>query len=488
MAAPAVATTSIDTSTSLGTNNAHTLPTGSTTGNLILVLVVHDSTTMPTASTGWTALTAGETNSGYTARWFARVLDGGANDTLTVSGAAQDHISAMLRITGHGVSNAALPSAIRFATPVNTGTATTTPDPPAANISDARDWLIIAATTFETTATGQSVSAAPTNYTTNALVGTTYRSANSTSAVALGVGFRQLTNSSAENPGTFTSTSRPYIAYTLAVSPAVTATASAPLGGMTGSASATVSRGPVTATAAAPLGALTGTATANVKHNATLAAPLGGLTSSASATVRHSATLASPLGGITATASATVTPAAGNVTATAAAPLGGLASSATATVKHTATASATLAGISGTATARVIHPATVSAPLGGLTSAANATVLHVVPSAGDAPLGGLQASATANVAHTATASAPLGGLAANATATGGTGIEAVPDDGGSHSYGPRPRLFERPRRLPRLPTRHTATCHAHLGGMTATATARIDWSVLADDEDVLALL
>lgn len=443
-----------------GTSVSVTLPTGSTAGNLIIVAYTQDSaTTAPSPSAGWTTIGNGAISTLGYHYIFARVLTGGAQDSLTVTASNNDFAHAVLRITGHRVATPSTDIFIDGTATASTGNADSANLTPAGG---AQDFLWITTCGIDMSATTNTLTAAPANYTTGAIL---VKSASSTSSCATGLGYRQL-NAASENPGAFTNTSRPWRAYTIAIPPniTVTGTAAAPLGGMAATGTATVRHN---ATLAAPLGALAGSSSATVRHNATLAAPLGGLTGNASATVRHSATGSAPLGALAASATATVTGGSNTVTATLAGPLGAL---------------------SGSASATVTHAATATAPLGALVGAASATVLHVVQATGTAPFGGLQASATANVAHTATASAPLGGLAASATATGGTGIEAVPDDGGSHSYGPRPRLFERPRRLPRLPTRHTATCHAHLGGMTATATARIDWSVLADDEDVLALL
>ena len=172
---------------------------------------------------------------------------------------------------------------------------------------------------------------------------------------------------------------------------------------------------PVAATLAAPLGGLSGSATATPDHPATLAAPLGGLSGTLAATPEHAASLDAPLGALTAAATATVTPGAATVDAVLDAPLGALTATASAGVEHGATLAAALGSLTATATAGVDHPATLAAPLGSLTASATADVEDSATFS--APLGGLTASAAATVDHPATLAAPLGGLTATATAT-----------------------------------------------------------------------
>lgn len=213
---------------------------------------------------------------------------------------------------------------------------------------------------------------------------------------------------------------------------------------------------PVTATAAAPLGGITGSATATVKRAASGAAPLGGITSTASATVKHPATLAAPLGDLTGSATATVSKL---ITATATAPLGGLNGSASATVSHQATATSTLGGITATATATVIAviEAAADAPLGTISSNATASIIDYATA--DAPLGTVTATASASVAHFVTAAdAPLGDLFAEAIAGSGQGAIATADLHGMVAHAD-------------ATVWHTTDAQAPLGGLTATAHA-----------------
>lgn len=249
----------------------------------------------------------------------------------------------------------------------------------------------------------------------------------------------------------------------------------------------------INGTATAPLGAITATATATVKHVGTGTAPLGSLTATASSTVKHVGTGSAPLGALTVNATGTVTTGSTTRTGTAAAPLGSLTATATATVKRVGTGAAPLGALTASATGSVTHPGTATAPLGSLTAAASATVLHVVQANGTAPLTGLTATATGRVTHVVVGTAPLGELTASALMTGGTA--ATDDDGHSHSWGrsPKPRQFpQQPKptlaRPPRTFHEQYATASTSLGGLAATATADIAWSVLADEEELLALI
>lgn len=189
----------------------------------------------------------------------------------------------------------------------------------------------------------------------------------------------------------------------------VTATAAAPLGSVSGSGTAVVTR---SATAASSLGSVTGSATATVRRTATAAAPLGAVSSTATARVTHIATADAPLGSVTGLATATITP---TVTATATAPLGAVTSTASATITHTATGSAPLGALDATATAAITHSATAAAPLGTVTASSTAVVSHTAT--GDAALGSVSAAATATIGTVVIATAPLGATIATATAT-----------------------------------------------------------------------
>lgn len=245
----------------------------------------------------------------------------------------------------------------------------------------------------------------------------------------------------------------------------------------------------VTATASAPLGGTTGTATAVVKRTATASATLGGTTGTATAVVKHTATAAAPLGAVTATASATVTRP--TVFATADAPLGSLASTATATVSHTATANAALGSVTATATATVNNVVSATAQLGALASSAIATVTHTATA--DAPLGTLTATATAQIGEIVLAQALLGALTATATATvtPGPGPAVRPSTGGRRDrFDIRPEI---PKLVPKIepkprPGFVQAFGLAYLTGLQAQAEGLVTYVAENDDEEVLLLL
>lgn len=269
----------------------------------------------------------------------------------------------------------------------------------------------------------------------------------------------------------------------------------------------------VTATASAPLGGTTGTATALVSHTATASAPLGATTGTATATVTKPtvfATAAAPLGALTATATADVTRP--PVTATASAPLGTLSSTASAVVSHNATATSSLGAVTSTATAVVTHDVTASAPLGAVIGTANAIVNNLVnataalgtlastatadvshDATADAPLGSVTATATAQIGDVATATSQLGALTATATATvtPGPTPPSKPSTGGRRDrFDIRP---ERPTRIPKIepkprPGFVVAYGLAYLTSVQAQAEGIVTYVAENDDEEVLLLL
>jgi hypothetical protein len=192
----------------------------------------------------------------------------------------------------------------------------------------------------------------------------------------------------------------------------VAATASAPLGALTATASGVRATG---ATASALLGRLTATASGVRSTAATASAPLGALTASASGVVTAegiTGTASAALGALTATASGTRSTA-----ATASAPLGALTATAagTATPPNAGTATAPLGALTATAAAVRTTAATAAATLGGLTATAAGTAF-TGPNA-QAFLGALTATAAATRTTSATATAPLGALTATASGT-----------------------------------------------------------------------
>jgi hypothetical protein len=222
---PQITATGGEIGTSLGAANAQTLPTGSTTGDLVIVWVTNDnpSTTNITASTGWTQLFhAGVTGDVVKHAAFARVLDGGANDTLTITGAAQDYCVSSARIPSgdHGVSAGSIATDIKAATPA---TATSgSANPPSLAAGSSKEWLWIASAGVDFT-TGNTISADPSGYT---LVDNR-TSASSTSSCGQRVSSREFTGST-EDPAAYTNTSQEWVAGTIAIPPFVAAPPAAP--------------------------------------------------------------------------------------------------------------------------------------------------------------------------------------------------------------------------------------------------------------------
>jgi hypothetical protein len=204
--------------TSLGAANAQTLPSGSVSGDLIIGVVGNDnpSTTSLAVSTGWTILGSQVQGSNVIkGAVFARVLDGGANDTLTVTGAAQDYVVALTRVPAahHGVVGASIVADIPIATGA-TG-ASGNADPPSLDAGSVKDWLWFVAAVVDHT-TGDSISAIPSTYT--QLINT--KSANSTSSVGVATGWRKIAGSQVQDPGAFANNTQEWIAFTVAVKPA----------------------------------------------------------------------------------------------------------------------------------------------------------------------------------------------------------------------------------------------------------------------------
>ena len=203
--------------TSLGTNNAIALPAGAASGDLIIVHVNSDlngAAGAITASAGYPAVTNGAQTQGTTVigcNVFARVLDGSGSDALTVSGAAQDYVVNVIRITDHGVTQATINSTLFL-----TGTTGTTgnANPPIVNPATSNTWLWLAAMTLDLT-TGNTITVAPSGYT----MAENHVSASSTTSVAGAVAYKRSAAATSEDPGTFTNTSRAWIALSIAVPP-----------------------------------------------------------------------------------------------------------------------------------------------------------------------------------------------------------------------------------------------------------------------------
>jgi hypothetical protein len=191
-------------------------PAGVATGDLLLAFAVNDTTTTAwTASpgNGWVQLSDEVQGSTHRLAVYALIADG--SDTLSIAAANnQDYSVVMMAITvgTHAVVDVSTDIVIPAAATSATGNA----DPPASGTVASADWLAIAACGTDFTNAGDAISAAPTNYTTGAIL---TKSAASTSSVGLGVGHRALTAATSEDPGTFTNTSRPWVAKTLLIPP-----------------------------------------------------------------------------------------------------------------------------------------------------------------------------------------------------------------------------------------------------------------------------
>jgi hypothetical protein len=221
---PQVIATGGEIGTSLGAANAQTLPTGSASGDLILVWVTNDNpaATNITASTGWATIfhTAEAGSTAIKHACFGRVLDGGANDTLTISGAAQDYCVSSALVRNHSVTNANIATSIKVGT---AATATTgNANPPSLNTGTTNGWLWFASCGVDFT-TGNTISADPSTYTNV----DNRTSASSTSSCGQRVA-RLAARAQTEDPGTFTNTSRAWVANTIAIPPPATAVSANP--------------------------------------------------------------------------------------------------------------------------------------------------------------------------------------------------------------------------------------------------------------------
>jgi hypothetical protein len=165
--------------------------------------------------------------------------------------------------------------------------------------------------------------------------------------------------------------------------------------------------------------------------------------------------------------------------------LGALTSSASSITIQEVSASAPLNGATGTATSLVTNPVGASAPLGG--SYSNATAIVSVIATGEVSLGGLTANATAADNITATATANLGGLSAQIVTVSKT-------EGGSFGnplmqfVQPNLQTIEIPVIEPLLPRVHYGFADALLGRAYASALSQIDFSIVEDDAEILAML
>ena len=206
---PLIASTNTETGTNLGTANPMPSPSGVAVGNLLLAFCTSDSVTTITASTGWTEIIQTVVTTQHMMALFARIADGSANDSLAVTGAAQDYCVGILRVTDHGVTT--LTTDIKKASAVAT---TGVINPPSLDAGSVKKWLWLTAAGLDQIAANQ-ITAPPTNYTT---AHTILSSAAGTSS-ALGVASRNL-EIQTEDPGGWSNSSRPWIGFTVAIPPA----------------------------------------------------------------------------------------------------------------------------------------------------------------------------------------------------------------------------------------------------------------------------
>lgn len=319
---PAVASSNTQQGTNLSTAANLTLPSGAASGDLVLYFISSDNTggTAITASTGWTEILSSTiTSNVHGGKVFARVLDGTTGDNiLNPNGAAQDYTAIGVRIASGDhpwTTSSNLATAFASLAAITNSASNGSPDPPNLSPGSSNDYLWLAWGVIDKSASGNSISANPSNHT---LVQTSDSAASTTSSYAR-LTYRKTTAGS-EDPGTMTSTSRPWIAATIAIpppsfdgiaTPAVLAlTASLPAATVTGGAVAVPAALALTAVLPAPSasgGGGDGTATPSVLPlTAVLPAPsvLGGaLATPAALPLAAALPAASAIGGALATPS-----------------------------------------------------------------------------------------------------------------------------------------------------------------------------------------
>lgn len=130
-----------------------------------------------------------------------------------------------------------------------------------------------------------------------------------------------------------------------------------------------------------------------------------------------------------------------------------------------------------------------SAPLGGITASAIPEVENLVSAS--APLGGLTVTAAAVVTTFATASSSFGALVAEANTIPTPPTPPTPEGGTSAGVG-MPNFvqpnFPTIQEVEKVVATATAVAMAKIPALKANALARIDFSILADDEEVLLLI
>jgi len=245
-----------------------TLPTR-VAGDLLLAFASEDATTALTITGAWVELFQSN-GTGIRFGMWGRIATNDANDNLSIAGGNSVDLTAnivAITVGTHGVTDVFNDMLWAAAATAASGNA----DPPSHSDPTAKDYLAIATACVDLTATGSAITAAPTGFTSNAIM---QKSASSTSSVALGVGFQALTNLSTINPGAFTNTSGAWVARTLFVPPAA---ASIPQGsatgtiGWVGSVTATTQRRGAANGAIAYSGSVTGTTVRRGSANGSIA-------------------------------------------------------------------------------------------------------------------------------------------------------------------------------------------------------------------------
>lgn len=191
------------------TSHPLTNPTGATTGSLVIhIFGTSDGSTF-TWSSGWTAAVADTANGSACklgVRW--RILDGGANDSCTVTTSGSTESAAVaLRYTGYDTTTPIVGAA------VTTGGPDSIPDPPNCNPGSAADYVFVegfCADDDDDTATYWSSS-----YTGIQQV----QSASTTTSCLVAAAYRNL-NASSTNPGVMAlNAEEEWVTFTLAVKP-----------------------------------------------------------------------------------------------------------------------------------------------------------------------------------------------------------------------------------------------------------------------------
>lgn len=180
------------------------LPSGATSGDLILGIFSTDSTATVTISSGWTVLGTALEGSGVRGTLFYRLLNGGAQDaapTVTTSFADQStHVT--LRISGAADAPTASSA---------TGNSANANPPSHTPAGGAKDYLWVVTQSVDSTAPATGAPAGYSNLTTEPAAS----SSNASTATS-----ERALNASTEDPGTFTSPLENWVCWTVAVAPA----------------------------------------------------------------------------------------------------------------------------------------------------------------------------------------------------------------------------------------------------------------------------